>query len=60
MYDTKTLRELIFKGANKFNKNKQGKKPIDLAANIQDDSLRSDVFRVLGPQPVYLPCFHVK
>ena len=60
LFGTKTLRELIFKGYDKHHKNKQNKKAIDFAPKIEDHALRSEVEKILGPQPTYLPCFHVR
>ena len=60
LYGTKTLRELIFKGYNKNQKNKQNKTAIDFAPKIDDENLRNEVLKILGPQPTYIPCFHVR
>ena len=49
LFGTKTSRELIFKGYKKHQVNKQNKKAIDFAEKIEDDSIRDEVIKILGP-----------
>lgn len=60
MYNTKNVRELIFKGASRDIQNNDGKKPIDLLENFEDQVLKEELNQILGVQPCYLPCFHIK
>jgi hypothetical protein len=54
------VRELILKGASRDLEDEDGNKPIDLCVNIEDPSLKSELSKILGVQPTYLPCFHFK
>ena len=54
------MRELIYKGADRNIKNSKGMKPIDLVKNIDDMQVREEMKKLLGPQPKYIPCFHIK
>jgi len=49
LYNGRTVRELIYKGARRDLKNCDGQKPIDVAREIEDDSLRKELVSVLGP-----------
>lgn len=48
MYSTKTVRELIFKGANRSIKNMQGKCPIDFLDQVADEGIRKELEKILG------------
>ena len=60
IFSTKTVRELIFKGAKVNAVNSDGKKPIDYIDTIKDENIQAELKKVLGPQPCYLPCFHFR
>jgi len=62
MLTSRLVRELIFKGADKHLKNKDGKMAIDLvdSMNCADEIIRMEVKTILGEQPLYIPCFQVK
>ena len=60
LYNTKTVRELIFKGARRDIKIKKGELASDLLNRLEDEKLKSELEKILGDQPCYLPCFHVK
>ena len=56
----KTVKELIFKGADRNITNKWGEKPIDLIDWIESAETKERLRSTLGAQPMYLPCFHIK
>lgn len=71
--DTKTLKELIFKGADKNLKDKFGRTALDWfleADQIRmqsygmrvgsDTTQKKEVIGILGDQPCYIPCLHFK
>ena len=69
LLNTKNIRELVFKGANREKKNNEGLTPLDLVKDIEFEErmekkfvedLKSELIMILGPQPTYLPCFHIK
>lgn len=61
MVNTKTCREMIFRGADRCIVNADGLKPIDLVDDyIQVDQIRKELKQLLGPQPRYYPCFQIK
>jgi len=60
MFNTKTVRELIFKGADRSIKNKKDQLAIDLLTKIKDETIKAELEKILGPQPCYNPCFHIK
>jgi len=60
MFNTKTVRELIFKGAERDAKNSEGLKPCDMIDKIEDEQIKAELSKILGDQPCYMPCFHVK
>ena len=64
-----SLKELIFKGADRNHMNKDGLKPIDLIDDFEFqvriekraiEDFKAQLNQILGPQPRYLPCFHIK
>ena len=56
-----TVRELIFRGADRKFLNMDGKTPYDLVEDfIDNEKMRKDLQKMLGPQPTYYPCFHIK
>ena len=68
---SKLVRELICKGADRDAVNLEGKKPIDILKHecsqhekngdrLMSNNLRQELEEMLGPQPVYIPCCHVK
>ena len=48
LYNTKTARELIFKGAKRDIKNSKGELAIDLIDRIEDSKLQEEMKRILG------------
>ena len=61
MLNTKTVSEMIFKGADRKLKNQEGLTPKDLINEyIQDELINKELHELLGEQPAYWPCFHVK
>ena len=61
MLNTKTAREIIFKGAERNAINNDGYRPVDLVEEyIQDKEMKKDLKKLLGPQPKYWPCFQIK
>ena len=72
--DTKTLKELIFKGADKTVQDKHGKTPLDWYREVDrirleetyghrvgsQTTLNKEVESILGEQPCYIPCLHFK
>lgn len=60
IFSTKTVRELIFKGAEVNALNKEGKRPIDYVDTLKEENIRTELKKILGPQPCYYPCFHIK
>ena len=61
MQNTKTVREMIFKGADRDIKNNEEQTAKDMVDQyIQDETLNKELHDLLGPQPAYWPCFHVK
>jgi len=57
MCSVKLVKELIFKGADKNLKNRLGQRPIDLLSNIEDAMIAKEIKRMLGEQPLSMPCF---
>ena len=57
---TSFVRELILKGASRDLKDEDGNKPFDLSQKLEDYTLRRELSKMLGKQPTYLPCFHLK
>lgn len=68
---SKLVKELICKGADRDAQNLEGKKPIDILREecsqhekngdrVISNKLRLELEEALGPQPYYVPCFHVK
>lgn len=56
--NTKIIRDLIFKGANRELTNNLGQMPIDLVnKNKCDESLKKELRTILGKQPINLSCF---
>jgi hypothetical protein len=60
IYSTKTVRELIFKGAEVNARNQAMKRPIEYIDTLKDENVKAELKKVLGPQPCYLPCFHFR
>lgn len=60
IFSTKTVRELIFKGAEVNAVNKDGKRPIDYVETLKEENIKEEIKKILGPQPCYLPCFHFR
>ena len=59
--NTCTVRELIFRGADRQLLNLDGKTPYDLVDDyIENERMRKELKKMLGPQPTYYPCFHIK
>lgn len=59
--NTSTVRELIFRGADRNLRNIDNKTPYDLVDEyIESEKMRKDLKKMLGKQPTYYPCFHVK
>ena len=49
IYDSKNVRELIFKGASRDLKNNDGHRPIDLLDNLEiKDDLKAELRNILG------------
>lgn len=68
---SKLAREMIYKGADRTIKNKEGKTPLDILHEECDQQerngdagisqgLRKELEEILGVQPMYIPCFHIK
>ena len=69
LLNSKNVRELIFKGADKNIKNSEGLLPIDLVKDLEFEEkmekkfvedIKAELTQILGPQSCYLPCFHIK
>ena len=59
--NTSTIRELIFRGADRKLVNNDGKQPIDLIDDyVENERIRKELKKMLGEQPTYYPCFHIK
>lgn len=59
--NTKIVRDLIFKGADRELENKSGFKPLDLIeSNKCDESIKKELRMILGKQPLNLSCFQFK
>ena len=71
--NTKTLRELVFRGANKELRDYEGMTPLDMFLKKDDEKfqeygirtqseeiLLEEVKDILGGQSCYIPCFHMK
>lgn len=71
--DTKLLRELIFKGADKEIRDENGMTPLDVYRHEEEQLMQKfgmrttsetlkkfEVEEILGSQPVYIPCLHFK
>ena len=71
--DTKLLRELIFKGAEKELKDENGMTPLEVYRQEEEQLMQKfgmrttsetlkkfEVEEILGSQPVYIPCLHFK
>lgn len=71
--DTKLLRELIFKGANKELRDENGLTPLEVYRHEEEQHMQKfgmrttsetlkkfEVEDILGNQPVYIPCLHFK
>jgi hypothetical protein len=61
MTNTSTVRELIFRGADRNLQNMDEKTPLQLIEDfIENERIRKDLKKMLGTQPTYYPCFHIK
>lgn len=60
MSNTSCVRTLIMKGADKEFANSESKKALDYVANFENEDLKKELTKMLGPQPLYIPCFHFK
>jgi len=58
--NTSCVRTLILKGADKDSANSEEKKAMDYVAAFENEDLKKELTRMLGPQPLYIPCFHFK
>lgn len=53
-------RILIMKGADKDLANSEEKKAMDYVGDFENEDLKKELTKMLGPQPLYIPCFHFK
>ena len=53
---TKSVKELIFKGANKELTNNWGMKPIQYLDQVKNTTLQKELEKILGDQPCYFSC----
>mmetsp|Transcript_8320 Transcript_8320/g.13911 ORF Transcript_8320/g.13911 Transcript_8320/m.13911 type:complete len:388 (-) Transcript_8320:541-1704(-) len=56
----KSVRELIFKGASRDLTDDKGLTPYALACQHEEEGVREELKLILGPQPCYVPCLHLK
>lgn len=68
---SKLVKEMIYKGADRLAMNKEGKTALDILREECEQqersgdvaissNLRRELDDILGVQPVYIPCFHIK
>lgn len=57
---TRSIKELLIKGASRDIKEENGLKPIDLVAEIENEALRIELTQLLKKPGFYLPCCHFK
>ena len=56
---TKSVKELIFKGADKELKNNWDMKPAEYLDQVKNSALQSELDSILGIQPCYLSCMQL-
>ena len=54
------VRTLIMKGAAKDLANAEEKTAMDYVGVFENEDLKKELTKMLGPQPLYIPCFHFK
>ena len=62
--DSRAIKELLIKGADRTIKNNDGQKPIDLVQDVQTDydeeDRKNELMILLDKQPTHIPCFTLK
>lgn len=48
------------KGAAKDLANAEEKTAMDYVGDFENEDLKKELTKMLGPQPLYIPCFHFK
>ena len=58
--NTRSIKELLIKGASRDIQEENGLKPIDLVGEIENEALRIELTQLLKKPGFYLPCCHFK
>ena len=62
--DSRAIKELLIKGADRAIKNNDGQRPIDLVREVQTDydeeERKNELMVLLDKQPTHIPCFTLK
>jgi ankyrin repeat protein len=55
--NTRSIKELLIKGASRDIKEKTGLRPIDLVDEVEDETKRTELKELLKDPGFYMPCF---
>ena len=58
--NTRTIKELLIKGADRDAVERSGLKPIDLVEMLDDDHIKQDLRQLLVKPTILLPCCHFR
>ena len=58
--NTRAIKELLIKGADRDAKEKSGLRPIDLVADLEDNQIKEELQNLLKKPTFLLPCCHFR
>ena len=58
--NTRSIKELLIKGASRDIADENGLKPIDLVDEVEDEAKRKELKELLKDPGFYIPCCHIR
>ena len=57
---TRSIKELLIKGADRDAREKNGLKPLDLVEKVEDNEVKAELRELLKKQTNLMPCCHFR